>query len=136
VKNLAHNQNRESIDGTNSGKKIKSFKDLRIWQRGIELTKAIYEVTDSFPPKELYGIASQMRRSAVSVPSNIAEGFMRKHKKEYKQFLYVALGSLAELQTQIIISEQIGFVGNERSQQFQTDIDEIARMTTGLIKCL
>jgi len=116
--------------------KIKNFKDLKIWQRGMELTKAVYEITDSFPQKEAYGIVSQMRRSAVSVPSNIAEGFMRKHNKEYKQFLYVTLGSLAELETQVIISEQMGFITCEKSQEFQSQIEEIVRMTTGLIKCL
>jgi four helix bundle protein len=89
--------------------KIKNFKDLKIWQRGMELAKAIYQVTDSFPAKEIYGLSSQMRRSAVSIPSNIAEGFMRKHNKEYKQFLYIALGSLAELETQVLLSEELGF---------------------------
>jgi len=75
----------------------------------MELAKAIYQVTDSFPAKEIYGLSSQMRRSAVSIPSNIAEGFMRKHNKEYKQFLYIALGSLAELETQVLLSEELGF---------------------------
>jgi four helix bundle protein len=117
-------------------KKIENFKDLKIWQKGIELAKAIYKVTDSFPAKETYGIVSQMRRSVVSVPSNIAEGFMRRHNKEYRQFLYIALGSLAELETQVIISEQLGFLNNEESNKIQTNIDEIDKMTTGLIKCL
>jgi len=71
------------------------------------LAKSIYQVTDSFPKKEIYGITSQMRRSAVSVPSNIAEGSMRRHNKEYKQFLYIALGSLAELETQVLLSEEL-----------------------------
>lgn len=77
-----------------------------------------------------------MRRSVVSVPSNIAEGFMRKHKKEYKQFLHIALGSLAELETQVIISEQLGFLDVKESKKIQMITHEINKMTMGLIKCL
>lgn len=116
--------------------KIKNFKDLMIWQKGMELTKIIYQKTDSFPSKETYGIVSQMRRAAVSVPSNIAEGFMRKHNKEYKQFLYIALGSLAELETQIILSEKLGYLENKQSAEMQDNISELNRMVSGLIKCL
>jgi len=71
--------------------KIKNFQDLRIWQKGIEVVKDIYILTKKFPKEELYGLTSQMRRSAVSIPSNIAEGFRRYHNKEYKQFLYIAM---------------------------------------------
>jgi four helix bundle protein len=117
-------------------KKIENFKDLKIWQKGIGLAKTIYRITESFPAKETYGIVAQMRRSVVSVPSNIAEGFMRKHNKEYRQFLYIALGSLAELETQIIISEQLGFLNINESNNVQDTIDEINKMTAGLIKCL
>lgn len=109
---------------------------MKIWQKGIELAKAIYKITDLFPAKETYGIVGQMRRSVVSVPSNIAEGFMRKHNKEYRQFLYIALGSLAELETQVIMSEQLGFMNSKESKKLHTTIDEIDKMTTGLIKCL
>ena len=70
--------------------KIRNFKDLKIWQRGVELVKLIYQITSNFSSDEKYGMVSQMRRAAVSVPSNIAEGFMRRHNKEYKQFLYIA----------------------------------------------
>jgi four helix bundle protein len=120
----------------NSNKKIQNFKDLKIWQKGIELVKVIYQITNSFPPHESYGMVNQMRRSSVSIPSNIAEGFMRKHNKEYKQFLYIALGSLAELETQIIISEQLGFLKNEKSKIIQSDMNELNKMITALIKCL
>jgi len=91
--------------------KIRNFKDLKIWQKSMELAKVIYQATDSFPAKETYGIISQMRRSAVSIPSNIAEGFMRRHNKEYKQFLHITLGSCAELETELIIAKELGFVG-------------------------
>jgi four helix bundle protein len=116
--------------------KIKNFKDLKIWQKGIELAKVIYHLTNSFPTKETYGIISQMRRSAISAPSNIAEGFMRRHNKEYRQFLYVALGSLAELETQLILSEELGFLKEEQGRNIKADINELNKMITGLIKCL
>ena len=83
--------------------KIRSYKDLKIWKRSIELVKDVYEMTGLFPKEELYGLTSQIRRSAISIPSNIAEGFTRFYNKEYRQFLYIALGSCAELETQIII---------------------------------
>ena len=89
--------------------KIKKFQDLRIWQKGIEVVKDIYILTKKFPKEELCGLTSQMRRSAVSIPSNIAEGFRRYHNKEYKQFLYIALGSCAELETQIIIANELNY---------------------------
>jgi len=79
----------------NKNTKIKNFKDLRIWQEGIKLVKYIYLLTKDFPKDELYGLSSQMRRCAVSIPSNIAEGFRRYHNKEYKQFLFITLGSCA-----------------------------------------
>jgi len=90
--------------------KIKNFQDLRIWQKGIEVVKDIYILTKKFPKEELYGLTSQMRRSAVSIPSNIAEGFRRYYNKEYKQFLYIALGSFAELETQIIIANELDYI--------------------------
>jgi four helix bundle protein len=116
--------------------KIKNFKDLKIWQKGIELAKLVYQITDPFPSIETYGIVSQMRRSAVSIPSNIDRGFMRRHNKEYKQFLYIALGSLAELETQIILSEKLDYFKNEQSKDVQANINELNKMITGLIKCL
>ena len=116
--------------------KIKNFKDLKIWQKSMELAKAIYQATDAFPAKETYGIISQMRRSAVSAPSNIAEGFIRRHNKEYKQFLYIALGSLAELETQVLLSEELGFLKKAGGMDIHANINETNKMITGLIKCL
>jgi four helix bundle protein len=81
-------------------KKIKTYRDLNIWNAGIELVKDIYRLTEKFPKQEMYGIVSQMRRSAISIPSNVVEGFKRFHNKEYRQFLYITLGSCAELETQ------------------------------------
>ena len=78
---------------------IGGHKDLDIWKKGMEIVNRVYTVTADYPKEEIYGLTAQMRRAAISIPSNIAEGFMRQHNKEYKQFLYVALGSCAELET-------------------------------------
>ena len=103
----------------------------------MELAKAIYQVTDSFPAKETSGIISQkMRKSAVSVSSSIAESFMRRHNKEYKQFLHIALGSLAELETHILLSEELGFLKKTEGMDIHASINETNKMITGLIKCL
>ena len=116
--------------------KIKNFQDLRIWQIGIEVVKDIYIVTKKFPREELYGLTSQMRRSAVSIPSNIAEGFRRYHNKEYKQFLYIALGSCAELETQIIIANELDYINETNKTELIEKIKYICRMTVKLIKKL
>ena len=114
--------------------KIKSYNDLDIWKRSIKLVEDIYRLTKSFPKEELYGLTSQMRRAAVSIPSNIAEGFTRFHNKEYKQFLYIALGSCSELSTQIIIASRLKYFDNNKIEQLLNEIDEICRMTMSLIK--
>jgi four helix bundle protein len=90
--------------------KIKRFRDLKVWQKGIELVKEIYKITKCFPKEKHYGLSAQMRRASISIPSNIAEGFRRKHNKEYKQFLNVALGSCAELEIQIVIAKELGYI--------------------------
>jgi four helix bundle protein len=97
--------------------KIKNFQDLRIWQKGIEVVRDIYILTKKFPKEELYGLTSQMRRSAVSIPSNIAEGFRRYHNKEYKQFLYITMGSCAELETQIIIANELNYINDNNKTE-------------------
>lgn len=115
---------------------MKSHKDLEVWKRSVELVKTIYELTKSFPKEELYGITNQIRRSAVSIPSNIAEGAARNYNKEFIQFLYIALGSIAELETQIIISEKLSFLSKDYSENIQSELIEIKNMTLGLIKYL
>jgi len=116
--------------------KIRSFKDLEIWKRGTLLVEDIYAVTRAFPKEEIYVLTSQLRRSAISISSNIAEGFARFHNKEYKQFLYVSLGSCAELTTQIIIASRLKYIGGAKADDLLDKIDEISRMTMGLIKKL
>ena len=116
--------------------KIKSFKDLRIWQKGIEIVSAIYILTKKFPKEELFSLTSQLRRSAISIPSNIAEGFKRYHNKEYKQFLYITLGSCAELETQIIIAKKLKYMNENEETELIEELDHIGRMTSNLIKKL
>jgi len=87
--------------------KVNNYRDLVVWQQGIQLVKLIYKITSTFPKEEIYGLTSQMRRCAVSIPSNIAEGHARDSLKEYIQFLSIAVGSLAELQTQLILSREL-----------------------------
>jgi len=116
--------------------KIKNFQDLRIWQIGIEVVKDIYILTKKFPKEELYGLTSQMRRSAISIPSNIAEGFRRYHNKEYRQFLYIALGSCAELETQIIIANELDYINKTYRTELIEKIKYICRMTVKLINKL
>ena len=91
-------------------KKIKNFRDLDIWKKGIEIVKDIYKIVSKFPKLELYILTSQMQRSSLSIPTNIAEGFNGFHNKEYKQFLYIALGSCAELETQIEIATELKYI--------------------------
>lgn len=109
---------------------------MRIWQKGIEVVKDIYILTKKLPKEELYGLTSQMRRSAVSIPSNIAEGFRRYHNKEYKQFLYIALGSCAELETQIIIANELNYINETDRTELIEKIKYICRMTVKLINKL
>ena len=90
-------------------KTVHSYKDLIVWQRAMELVVAIYQITEQFPRSEIYGIISQMRRAAVSIPSNIAEGRRRGGQKEFRQFLLISYGSGAELETQIEISKRLPF---------------------------
>lgn len=114
--------------------KITSFKDLDIWKKGIELVKEIYTLTGRFPNTELYGLASQMRRAAISIPSNTAEGFRRRHAKEFKHFLNIAIGSAAELETQIIIAKELRYLEND--EHAIELIDHISRMIANLLKKL
>lgn len=115
---------------------IKSFRELDIWKQGIELVKEVYKVTERFPQSELFGLVSQMRRCAVSVPSNVAEGFRRRHAKEFKQFLNIALGSLAELETQTVIVKELNYLRENEEMRIIALIDYISRMITNLIKKL
>jgi four helix bundle protein len=116
--------------------KIKSFRDLDIWKKGIKIVRDIYEITENFPKQEMYGLSNQMRRAAISIPSNVSEGFRRYHNKEYKQFLYIALGSCAELETQITIAKELKYITESSEAKLLEDIDHVCRMTSNLMKKL
>ena len=113
--------------------KVKDYKELRVWQKGIEIVDRVYSLTGRFPKSELYGLAGQMRRAAVSIPSNIAEGFVRLHTKEYRQFLHVSLGSCAELETQAIIANRRDYVSDSELGQLAEELNHETRILVSLI---
>ena len=115
---------------------IKNFRNLNIWKLGVEIVEDIYKTTKTFPKDELYTLVSQMRKCAVSVPSNAAEGFARKHNKEYKQFLYIALGSCAELETQIEIAFKLKYISEQKKRILLDKVNHVTRMTMNLLKRL
>ena len=108
------------------GVKTQSFKDLIVWQKGYKLTLAVYEITKSFPRTETYGLVSQMRRAAISIPSNIAEGYGRKHKNEYNRYLEIASGSLAELETQYLLAVDLRY--SSKCEMVEILIKEVGAM--------
>jgi four helix bundle protein len=121
--------NREKVDGP-----MANHKDLDVWKQAIELAKAVYELTAGFPTSEIYGLISQLRRLSVSVASNIAEGAARGTDKEFMHFLYITLGSIAEIETQYILSKELQLtVGSAKVEE---GVDRLGRMTMGLIKHL
>jgi len=120
---------------TNGGV-MKTRKDLDVWKNGKELVVSVYKATRKYSNDELYGLVSQIRRAAVSIPSNIAEGAGRNHDREYIQFLYVALGSLAELETQLLISQRLDFISEQENDDLNSLIKMIRSQISGLIKYL
>ncbi len=116
---------------------IKSYKDLLIWQKGIKNVVLIYQLVKSFPKEELYALSSQLKRAAVSVPSNIAEGYGRNSEKSFSHFLNIARGSLYEVETQLTIAKELGFILDENLYQvILTQIDEEAKMINAFSKKL
>src|SRR3989344_5285837 len=115
---------------------VNSHKDLIVWQKCIKLCKAVYEVTEKFPKSEIYGITSQMRRSAVSIPSNIAEGRSRNTTKDFLHFLSISLGSASELETQIEIAKELSFINEQKYIDLNNLLAEVSKMTVGLMKKL
>ena len=115
---------------------IKSFRDLRVWQAGIELVRIVYQLTSRFPRSETYGLASQMQRAAVSIPSNIAEGHARESTKEYLQHLSIAQASLAELETQLEIARQLNYISEADTAQLFEKISSLGRQLFALRNAL
>lgn len=113
-----------------------SHREQFIWKRGIELSVLCYQLTNTFPKSELYGLTSQIRRAVVSVPSNIAEGYGRTRKQEYVRFLQIALGSLRELDTQLIIAKQVGFAESPLYPKAMKEVDEMQRIMVSTLNKL
>jgi len=114
---------------------MKSYKELVVWQKAINLCVKVYQITDSFPKSEVYGLTSQIRRSAVSIPSNIAEGHSRGHK-EFIQFLRIAFGSGAELETQLLIALKIKYLMQKQYEELNLLLVEVMKMLNKLINVL
>jgi four helix bundle protein len=116
------------------GYKSRCYRDLEVWKLSIDFVKKVYQVTHNFPASENYGLINQIRRAAVSIPSNIAEGQGRNSAKEFKQFLAISLGSLAELETQLIIAKEIEYLTQNGLDALLSPLDRIRKMIKGLSK--
>jgi four helix bundle protein len=115
---------------------VRSYRDLIVWKKGIALAKQTYAVTKAFPSTEIYGLTNQLRRAAVSIPSNIAEGQSRQSTKEFVHFLHIALGSLSELDTQVVIAQELGYLPESEASPVLDAIAEMRKMIYGLIQQL
>lgn len=117
-------------------KKIRSFTDLHAWKEGHKLVLEVYKISKNFPREEKFGLVDQLRRASVSITSNIAEGFSRKSKKEKTQFLFTALGSLTEVQNQLLIAKDLGYLDKDRFVELAKSSVVISKLINGLIKSL
>lgn len=115
---------------------LTSYQQLTVWQKSFDLSIKIFRITGKFPKSELYGLVSQMRRCAVSIPSNIAEGYTRGHRQEYLQFLRMAFASGAELETQLLISKELGFLNLKDFGEISSLLTEVQKMLNKLISAL
>jgi len=121
---------------TGSSEMLKNYKELNVWQKSYEFCLKVYRITAKFPNEERYGLSSQIRRSAVSISSNIAEGYGRKTTLDYIRMLYISYGSVCELETQILLAGDLGFIEIGELGTAKKDIAEIERMLKALIKSL
>jgi four helix bundle protein len=115
---------------------MQSYKDLIVWQRSFEMVIEIYILTNKFPASEIYGLTSQMRRAAISIPSNIAEGYCRGSRKEFSQFINIAFASGAELETQIMLAESLKYRNEDDFKKSEQLLNEVMKMLNGLLKKL
>ena len=115
---------------------MQTYRDLIVWQKAIIFVASLYRTTASFPRDELYGLTNQMRRAAVSIPSNLAEGYSRKHRLEYAHFVRISFSSGAELETQLILSQKLGFLSENDYQNLSEMLTEIMKMLNRLIQVL
>ena len=116
--------------------KVNSYRDLTVWQLAMKLTEDVYRITGTFPNKETYALANQLQRAAVSIPSNLAEGHARSSTKDYLRFISIAMGSLAELETQGELSARLLYIDQQKLTELLTAADEVGRMLQGLRKSL
>jgi len=115
---------------------VKSYKDLIVWQKSMDLVAMVYRVTKTFPKEELYGLTNQLRRAAVSIPSNIAEGQARNSNAEFRNFLSFARGSLAEVETQLLIAERLNYIESGKLDELMNIQAEVNKMTNALMNKL
>ena len=115
---------------------IRSYKDLLVWQRGMDLVEAVYQMTKNLPASEQWTLTSQMRRAAISIPSNIAEGYGRNATGEYRHHLSIARASLLELETQILLCHRVGYLAQDDVKPFLVEIDDISKMLASLVSKL
>ncbi len=115
---------------------LKNYRDLIVWQKSYRLCLELYRITKKYPKEERYGLTSQIRRAAVSIPSNIAEGYGRKTTADYLRLLYIAYGSVCELETQLLLSGDLNYVNKENLKALKDDTEEVERMLKALIKSL
>jgi four helix bundle protein len=114
----------------------RQHRNLDVWKKSIDFVKTIYKITESFPQSETFGITSQIRRAAISIPSNLAEGAARKGNKEFKQFLNIAQGSISELDTQIELAVMLNYINEKQYNQLMKEISVISKMLYGLSRSL
>jgi four helix bundle protein len=122
--------------GSKNGARTRHYRDLHVWQKSMELARTVYHETETLPKAELYGLQSQMRRAAVSVPSNIAEGHGRLDDGYFRQFLATSRGSLFELQTQVELAGDLSLLSSETTRRLMESCDEVARLINGLLGAL
>jgi len=115
---------------------MKNYKELEVWQKGIDLAIDVYQMTKMFPSEEKFGLVSQIQRAATSIPANIAEGWGRGSTREYMQFLRIARGLLMELETQLIMADRLGYTRGEQLQIFQNEVETLGKRINTLIQAL
>ena len=117
-------------------KGIKSYRDLEVWRKSMSMVRQIYQTTTTFPGEEKFGLVNQMRRAAVSIPSNLAEGHSRWGQGEFPHSISIAMGSLAELETQILLSVDLGYMNNDHASDLLQELNTMGKMLQGLRKSL
>ena len=113
---------------------MRTYKELTVWQKSFHLSLEVYRITKNFPKEEFYGLGSQMRRAAIAIPSNIAEGYCRQHRREYIQFLTISFASGGELETQLLIAKELKFLKETEFQELNDLLSEVMRMLNVLIR--